>query len=394
MLSVSLGAAPPPPAGWSPEELRLLTSLSIDRLGPVPADPSNRVADDPEAAELGRLLFSDPRLSANGKVSCASCHDPANGFTDRRATGLGIGTGTRRTMPILPAIYSTWQLWDGRADSLWAQALGPLENPLEHGFTRSEVAALVRTHYVGRYHRLFGPLPKLPAGRASPLGDPEARRRWATLSASQRQAVDRVFVKAGKAIAAFERRQRLQPTRFDLYLRSPSDSSPSPLSHREEAGLRIFIGKGKCTSCHGGPLLTNSDFANTGVPVRPGAPADEGLIAGVEVVRADPFNCKGAFSDDPGRSCDELEFAARGSPEQVRAYKVPSLRGVALRPPYMHAGQYADLERVVSHYSEAPAAPAGRTQLRPLRLNPRERGDLVAFLKTLSPTEAEARQAR
>ncbi|HEY0086183.1 MAG TPA: cytochrome c peroxidase [Allosphingosinicella sp.] len=387
VLAVSLGAAPAAPERWSPDELELLRSLSIDSLEPLPSDPSNKVADDPRTAELGRLLFSDGRLSANGKVSCASCHDPAHGFTDRTATGRGVGTGTRRTMPIAPAVYAPWQFWDGRADSLWAQALGPIENPAEHGFTRGEVASAIRTRYAGRYTALFGPLPNLRGERASPLGDRAARRRWAAMPIEQREAVDRVFANAGKAIAAFERLQPVPETRFDLYVRWLGSGSreASPLSSTEVAGLRIFTGKGGCTSCHSGPLLTNNEFANTGVPATRGAPLDRGRIGGIGKAFADPFNCRGNFSDDPERRCPELDFAVAGSEEQVRAFKVPSLRGVALRQPYMHAGQLRTLDAVVRHYSAAPKAPAGQSQLKPLRLKAAERRRLVAFLKTLNP---------
>jgi cytochrome c peroxidase len=387
VLAILLGAAPAAPERWSPDELELLRGLSIDSLEPLPFDPSNKVADDPRAAELGRLLFSDRRLSANGKVSCASCHDPAHGFTDRTATGRGMATGTRRTMPIAPAVYSPWQFWDGRADSLWAQALGPIENPAEHGFTRGEVASAIRTRYAGRYTALFGPLPNLRGERASPLGDRAARRRWAEMPLDQREAIDRVFANAGKAIAAFERRQPVPETRFDLYVRWLGSASreASPLTSTQVAGLRFFTGKGGCTSCHGGPLLTNNDFANTGVPVKRGAPLDRGRIDGIGRALADPFNCRGKFSDDPERRCAELDFAVAGSEEQVRAFKVPSLRGVALRPPYMHAGQLRTLDAVVRHYSAAPKAPAGHSQLKPLRLKAAERRSLVAFLKTLNP---------
>lgn len=364
-----------------------MRSLSIDNLKPPPADPTNRVADDPSAAELGGLLFGDVRLSANGKVSCATCHDPANGFTDRTPTGHGIASGTRRTMPIAPAVYSTWQFWDGRADSLWAQALGPIENPLEHGFTRGGVAGVVRANYAKHYTSLFGPLPRFRDGRASPLGDAAARHAWEVKPASERDAIDQVFANAGKAIAAFERRQKIQPGRFDAYVRTLSLPTPaaSPLSVQEVQGLRIFIGKGRCTTCHSGPLFTNNEFANTGVPARRGLPQDRGRIDGVGKALSDPFNCRGRFNDAQTRQCEELEFAVTGDEEQIGAFNVPSLRGVALRPPYMHAGQFPSLDAAVRHYSAAPAAPAGHSQLRPLGLSSSERRSLVAFLQTLSP---------
>lgn len=387
LLALSLGVRSAPATVWSPDELQILRSLSIDSLGPAPADPTNSVADDPAAAELGKALFSDVRLSANGKVSCATCHDPGHGFTDRTPTGHGVGTGTRRTMPIAPAVYSPWQFWDGRADSLWAQALGPIENPVEHGFTRGEVATVIRANYAQRYTRLFGQLPAFSDERASPLADALGQRAWQAKSAAEREAIDTVFANAGKAIAAFERRQKIAPSRFDAYVRTLSSSPPNQplLSAQEIQGLRIFIGKGRCTTCHSGPLFTNNEFANTGVPAQHGLPADSGRVDGVGKALADPFNCLGLFSDAGNDDCEELEFAVAGDKEQVRAFKVPSLRGVALRPPYMHAGQFRSLDAVVRHYSKAPAAPVGHSQLKPLALTSAEQRGLVAFLKTLNP---------
>jgi cytochrome c peroxidase len=299
-------------------------------------------------------------------------------------------------MPITPAIYSPWQFWDGRADSLWSQALGPIENPVEHGFTRSELASAIRARYARRYTAVFGPLRHFGGDRASPLGDSAARRRWAAMPREQREAVDHVFVNAGKAIAAFERRQAVPETRFDLYVRwlGSGSRTASPLSSEEVEGLRIFAGTGRCTSCHSGPLLTNNEFANTGVPARSGTPPDRGRIEGVRKALADPFNCRGRFSDDRTTTCAELDFAVSGNAEQIRAYKVPSLRGVALRPPYMHAGQFATLESVIRHYSAAPKAPAGQSQLRPLKLEPAERRSLIAFLKTLNPSRATGDRSR
>ena len=119
--------------GWTESELTLVRSLSLEALPPLPADLSNRVADDPRAAELGRALFSDARLSANGEVACATCHLPERQFQDDLPLGRGVGTTARRTMPIAGAAYAPFLFWDGRKDSLWAQALGPLESAVEHG---------------------------------------------------------------------------------------------------------------------------------------------------------------------------------------------------------------------------------------------------------------------
>lgn len=380
---------------WSAGEMQVLRSLWIGTLGPVPADPSNRVADDPSAAALGRALFSDTRLSANGRVSCATCHQPSNGFTDAVPVGRGVGIGTRRTMPIAQAVYSPWQFWDGRADSLWSQALGPVENPLEHGFTRTHVGRVLASHYRRPYEQLFGPLPDLSdlrrfPLRASPVGDHEARAAWAAMTAEDQMTVDRVYANFGKSIAAFERGLKLPPTRFDRYVAGLAGAGPaSPLSPSETAGLKLFIGKGRCITCHNGPMLSNGGFANTGVPPRPGQPIDAGRLDGVRTALADPFNCKGAFSDARKDECEELDFAVKDSPEQIRAYKVPSLRGVGQRAPYMHAGQFASLAQAIDHYTHAPKSVRGTSQLKPVSLTPRERRNLIAFLRTLDqPREA------
>ena len=376
---------------WTAEELSVMRDMHIGQLGAPPADPTNRFADDPAAAKLGRALFEDPGFSANGQVACASCHRPDHGLTDDAPLARGVGTGSRRTMPIAPALYSHWQFWDGRADSLWAQALGPLENPAAHGATRVQVARRFVAAYAGEYRAVFGEAPDLSDVRrfppvASPLGGPAGRAAWAGMAAEDRLVVDRVFVNFGRSIAAFERTVPTAPSRFDAYVAAvlagrPDDRSLSP---EERKGLKLFIGKANCVDCHNGPLLTNHEFANTGVPARRGLAPDEGRFAGLGKALADPFNCSGAFSDAPGR-CEELEFAAAGSPETMRAYKVPSLRGVADRPPYMHAGQYATLSAVISHYDRAPRAPHGSSQLRPLRLTAAERRQIEAFLRSLGP---------
>jgi cytochrome c peroxidase len=100
---------------------------------------------------------------------------------------------------------------------------------------------------------------------------------------------------------------------------------------------------------------------------------------------ADPFNCVGRFSDGSPDDCRELHFMKKDGPELLRAFKTPSLRGVADRPPYMHAGQVDTLEQAVDHYARAPLAPAGHSEVNPLTLSEREKAALVAFLKTLSP---------
>jgi cytochrome c peroxidase len=364
-------------------------SLSVQSLENLPPDPSNRWADDREASALGHRLFFDARLSGNGRVSCASCHDPRRDFQDGIPLGKGVGTTDRRTMPIAGTAYSPYLFWDGRKDSQWAQALGPLESPVEHGGSRAQYAHLVVTQYRGDYERVFGPLPDLRGvpSAAGPVADRAARSAWESMTAEQRDSVSQVFVNIGKAIAAYERQVQFGSARFDRFVSAWKRTGTLPkgiLDAKELAGLALFQGKANCTQCHNGPLLTNNEFHNTGVPTRGGLPEDQGRIVAVATVQSDEFNCRSRWSDAKPGECAELDFLAPVSAAQARAFKVPSLRNVAERAPYMHAGQFASLREVLNHYNRAPMAPAGSTELKPLRLTSTELDQLEAFLRTLS----------
>jgi cytochrome c peroxidase len=364
-----VSAAAPRGDRWTTEEVALLSSLSLRELGPVVADPTNRVADDPRAAEFGRKLFFDTRLSANGQVSCGTCHIPEKEFQDGTPLATGVGVTNRRTMPIAGMAHSPFLFWDGRKDSLWAQALGPLESPVEHGGSREQYATVIAAHYRSDYEAVFGMMPAL----------------------STLDAATAVFVNMGKAIAAYERTIDYAPSRFDRYADALQDTGRAPegvLSADEVAGLRLFIGKASCTNCHNGPLLTNNEFHNTGVPARAGLPADSGRLAGADAVLRDEFNCRSRWSDDRSK-CAELDFLVTGDHVLERAFKVPSLRHVADRAPYMHAGQFSTLSEVVGHYNRAPQAPAGHSELEPLRLSAQERRQIEAFLRSLSGTTRE-----
>jgi cytochrome c peroxidase len=386
------------PRAWSAAERGAIADLWIGSLAPLPPDPSNSVADDPRAARLGHKLFFDARFSRTGTVSCSTCHLPDRGFQDGRPRGVGIGTTNRRTMPIAGTAYSPWLFWDGRKDSQWAQALGPLENPVEHGGNRSVYARLVSRLYRADYEEIFGHLPDMSDSRrfpasAGPVQDPVARAAWETMAPEDRAAVTRVYVNMGKSIAAYERKISPGPSRFDAWagalLAGTQPAAAARLARDEEAGLALFIGKADCIKCHNGALFTNNDFHNTGVPAVPGLPEDLGRAQGAPDVLRDEFNCASTWSDAPQGGCPELEFLKSDGPELVRAYKPPSLRNVAERPPYMHAGQIATLRAVLRHYNAAPSAPSGHTELEPLGLSDRELGQLEAFLRTLSgPLEA------
>jgi cytochrome c peroxidase len=373
--------------GWTSAQLDQLRSMSLVELESLPQDPTNRVADDPRAADLGRRLFFDTRLSSNGRVACSTCHQVDRGFQDGIALANGVGTTARRTMPIAGMARSPFLFWDGRKDSLWAQALGPLESPVEHGGTRAQYAHVIADSYAREYEQIFGALPDLSQVplSAGPVTDREAASAWNALSSAQRVDVTRVFVNIGKAIAAYERRIEFGTSRFDKYVTAltTGQSDENILRDDEVAGLRLFIGKANCTQCHSGPLLTNNEFHNTGVPPRPQLAIDHGRLTGATAVLSDEFNCRSQWSEARAR-CSELEFIVTGEHTLDRAYKVPSLRNVAERPPYMDAGQLATLAEVLDHYNRAPAATTGHSELRPLRLKPVELRQLEAFLRTLS----------
>lgn len=381
---------------WSDEQKEVLREMRLTN-APLPADPSNRFADDEAAAIIGQRLFFDTRLSANGAVACSTCHAPSKDFQDGLPLGKGLGTTGRRTMPVTGVAASPWLFWDGRKDSLWSQALGPLESAVEHGTDRLHVARVIAQSYRSEYQALFGSLPELahlPA-HASPAVSDQRWDAWQTMSDADRDAVNRVFADAGKAIAAYERKLQPGAARFDRYvdavLQGDHQAAALHMTQDEVAGLRLFTGKANCTRCHNGPRLTNDDFANTGVPdlLRSG---DLGRQLGSREVLQDEFNCLGRYSDARPEQCRELQAMRAGDQHGVRAFKVPSLRNVALRAPYMHAGQFATLEEVIEHYDRAPKAPAGHSELQPLRLSRKERRQLVQFLNTLTaPLDAEPR---
>jgi cytochrome c peroxidase len=395
---------------WSTDEKAVLASLSLKRLPPVPADPSNAVERKPAGIELGQHLFNDARLSRNGAVSCASCHDPARQFQDGLPVSQGVGTGSRRAMPIVGAGHATWLFWDGRKDSLWSQALGPLEDAVEHGTNRTRVAHLVAANHRRDYEALFGALPRLDGlpGDAGPKGNAAEQVAWAAIDPRRREEVSRVFANVGKTIAAYENSLLHAATRLDGYIDTVlrGDAASREMLRADEVrGLRLFIGKAQCVSCHNGPLFSDQQFHNTGVPPRDAARPDRGRTAATAVVRGDEFNCLGPFSDARPDQCQELRFMVTDDPALEGAFKTPGLRGVAGRAPYMHAGQFATLEQVVRHYVAAPHAAVGHSELThrhagaaapkhaeraPIELSDAELADLVSFLGTLNAERPSA----
>jgi cytochrome c peroxidase len=374
---------------WSDDELASLRSLWIGSLPPLPADPSNKYADSLEAAVFGQKLFFDTRFSSNSKVACATCHLPEKLFQDGTPLAHGVGTTNRRTMTIIGTAYSPWFFWDGRKDSQWAQALGPMESPVEHGGNRTLYAHLIAENYADEYTALFGFLPDLsnPPRNAGPVADTQAAANWEAMSPTDQEAVTRIYVNMGKSIAAYERHLIPGASRFDKYveavLNNDYSSADQILNPDEIAGLKLFIGEAHCTNCHNGPLFTNNDFHNTGIPLAHELPEDVGRAKGAQQVLQDEFNCLSVYSDAQPDQCTELNFLVADGDNLIHQFKPPSLRNVAERGPYMNAGQFTTLEEVLNHYNNAPAAPLGHSELEPLHLSEKQIAQIIAFLKTL-----------
>jgi cytochrome c peroxidase len=374
---------------WTEAELATLRSLWIGSLGPLPVDPSNKYSDNPKAAALGKKLFFDSRFSGNKKVSCATCHREDYNFTDNLPLAHGMGTTTRRSMPLIGVAYDAWFFWDGRKDSLWAQALGPIESKVEHGLSRTMSASIISKYYRDEYQEVFGGFPEITEENlrqnARPAtDDPMALKSWVLMGPESRAAVNRIYVNMGKAIGAFVRTIVPGPALFDRYVEALSDHKDANagqiLTADEIAGLRLFIGKAKCTNCHNGPLFTNGDFHRIGLPGQHEPSADQGRADGITKVLADEFNCLSRYSDAEPAQCSELRFIDTGAQKYIGAFKTPSLRNVAERPPYMHAGQFATLEEVLAFYQQR----ADNPELGHRGLTDAELHQLVAFLKTLS----------
>jgi cytochrome c peroxidase len=374
---------------WSDDELASLRGLWIGSLPSLPADPSNKYADDLEAAAFGQKLFFDTRFSSNGEVACATCHFPDKQFQDGIRLSNGVGTTDRRAMTVIGTAYSPWLFWDGRKDSQWAQALGPWESPVEHGSNRTYYAHLIAQYYRVEYEAIFGTLPEvshLPVVTGS-VQSPEVIAVWDALSPEDRGNVTQIYVNMGKAIAAYERKLIPGESRFDQYVEAVVNNdyktANTILTSDEIAGLKLFVGDANCINCHNGPLFTNNDFHNTGVPAAQGLPEDVGRAKGALQVLADEFNCLSMYSDAQPDQCSELNFLVIDEHRQERQFKPPSLRNVFNRGPFMHAGQFATLEEVLNHYNTAPEAPAGHSELEPLNLSDTQLAQIIAFLKTL-----------
>ncbi len=373
-------------------------------LGAPPPDPTNAFGDDPRAALLGQRLFFDLRLGGDGKQNCAHCHDPDRGFSDGKSLAEGVGQASRNSPGLLNVAWQRWLFWDGRADTLWSQALQPIENPVEMNGSRVAVARTIAGDGTLRreYEAIFGPLPSMeswPRAARPEAGDTELGRAWNAMGAAERDGANRVFANVGKSIAAYERKLVGGNSPFDRFARGLASGERADLSALDstaQLGLKLFIGKAGCRMCHTGALFSDGEFHDLQLrPLSGGERTDPARLSAIDKVLEDPFNAAGLYSDArEGDATEHLRYLGR-NPELWGAIRTPSLRNVALTPPYMDQGQLADLEAVVGFYStRAGAAPAGHHQekvLQPLNLTPDEIAALIAFLRALTDEPLAAR---
>lgn len=337
--------------------------------GPWPVqgkkDPSNRVSGNRYAIELGERLFFDRRLSESGRFSCGTCHVPERFWTDNRARGAAAAEVERNTPTLMNVGLGRWFGWGGASDSLWSQSIRPILDPRELGASPRHVAELMRNdeQLACRYRKSFGSMP--------PASDDEL-----------------VLVDVAKALAAFQETLDSAPTPFDHFrnaLARGERIAPGRYSEAAQRGLKTFIGKGACDTCHSGPNFSNGEFRDNGFSSL-ATLADSGRIEGVKRLREGRFNLLGPYNDDPERSTAEGTRRVVQEPGDSGAFKVPTLRNLLVTAPYGHHGEIERLADVVRHYSESPDRPhaSGQSALKPLRLSAQEQSDLLVFLESLS----------
>ncbi len=396
------GELPDDPTGrFSERDLRHIFQMSP--APPPPPDPTNAVADDDDAAHLGQFLFFDERFSEDGTVACASCHVPDHGFSDPETLSQGMGETGRRSMPALNATYHRWYFWDGRTDSQWSQALGPLESEVEHGITRTRLAHLIYEddELKDAFESVFSALPELSDSSRFPddarpvVDDPEHEHHqaWMSMSSDDQHAINEIFANFGKAVAAYQRRLIRNEAPFDDFvaaLRDGDEEGLEVLSEQAIEGLELFVGDAECVDCHGGHQFSNFEFHNLGLEPRSWMPddPDAGRSEGLHTVIDSDFSAHGPHSDAPdGEMAQLLSFLPEPDFHTDGRFKTPGLRNIAERAPYMHGGHVGNLNEVVEFYSdlqEDPVIGIRDPLLQQVNLSNSEVEAVVAFMESLT----------
>ncbi|HEX8704987.1 MAG TPA: cytochrome c peroxidase [Myxococcaceae bacterium] len=340
-----------------------------------PADPTNRLADNPAAASLGDRLFKDKALSGCGTVSCETCHSGPGKTVDTPVVN-GCGGPTGRNPPTtLNADYNRWFMWDGRADRLWNQALLPMLNPIEMASSPAIIRARLndpQMSYAGEYQELFNKSP-------------------------DQTTDDELLANVGKLLQAYERTTNRTQAPFDEDVKRFLAAVEAGTEEQDPAylGLKTYVRKGQCIVCHKGVTMSDHLFHNIGVKDQTeGAP---GQLVAVQPLLDWAFNAAGVFSDnrtglDASRLGQLRADLANKSAEMEGAYKTPTLRNIALTAPYMHTGEVATLEDVVEFYDKGGDA-AGtfvgiKTEtMKELDLTDEEKVALVKLLESMTGAE-------
>lgn len=348
-------------AVFNSQEIKLLKSF-----GPWPMtfskDPSNRFSGNIEAIKFGQSIFNDVRFSKNSAISCSSCHQEKNNFTDNTATSFGLNKLSRNTPSVLNLNGNRWFSWDGSNDSLWSQSLRPLLNASEMGLTLKSIKTIITSNddLNKRYLKITG---------ESPLKhDDEA-----------------IAVNIAKFLAAYQEQLVSAATPFDEFVKSLSNENMAlnALTNNQIKGLKLFIGKGNCTTCHFGNKLSNNEFSDIGIPYFTENGVDKGRYQGIKLLKDSRYNLNSSFNDQ----LDTIKSPqVRPLQRNFGEFKVPSLRGISSTAPYMHNGSIKTLYGVVEHYSELNEDRLhsdGIQILKALHLNQQEKEDLVSFLNIL-----------
>ena len=308
----------------------------------------------PALAELGRKLFEDTRLSRDGTVSCATCHEAVHAFTDGKPVSVGVSgaSGTRNAPSLLNVAYATSLFWDGRRSTLEAQVADPFTNAREHGLA-SEADLVARVSSRDDYRAL---LARAFPGESAPL---QPRQLF-------------------RAIAAYLRTLRAGDSAFDRYYYAGDKAA---LDEPARRGLEVFRGRAGCSQCHvigaEGALFADDKFHSVGIGTREIASKLPELTRQVHDLDAAQINA--LVVADPNISALG-RFLVTKDPRDIGKYKTPSLRNVALTAPYMHDGSVATLREAVDHEIYYRSIEMGRA----ISVTPAERDDLVAFLRALT----------
>lgn len=397
-------------------ELTAVETAELGKLSPlpdVPADPTNAVADDANARALGQRLFFDAKYSGAlkvdsdlgvvgepGKISCATCHT-SEYMDDQRSlpstVSLGADFHTRNAPTVINSSYYQWTNWGGRFSAQWELPMPVSESPVIMNSNRLRIVHRIFDAYRTEYEAIFGAMdpaigtdavrfpadakPK-PAPTAAVPNPPDGA--WEAMAAADRAIVNEIFTNFGKVLAAYVRTLVSRNAPLDGFVAGNAGA----LTDAQKRGAQVFVGKGKCTSCHSGPHFSDDLFHNLGVPqTGDHVPAsDDGRFKDVPPLLASSLNSSGAFSDDPNTG--RLDGLTDPMPESARgAFRTPNLRGTALTGPYMHSGQLATLADVVEFYDRGGDPPVSGTLdplMGPLGLTDAEKADLVAFLEALT----------